>query len=284
MSKKWYDLVIEMVDGVKDDAVKYAPEILGVTGITLGGVTSYLAYKKRKDVEEILDMVEEAKEEDIEVPGMVVGVDIAKTMAPVFVTGMTALVCLYSSYKIQHNRIVGLTGALSIVTGQLNSFREKYKQIHGVKKAQEFFAPVEKKEITELDSKGKEKQVIKDVKISSNWMDGIWWNASEQSVSDDNDYNKQMIDTITSGLVLENFNRALTVNKVLAAYDCELVRGGGDYGWLAQDFTVDVTVVNFYDEVKEEYTKDFYIHWPIPTYLLTSAEAKSEMQQDLSVY
>lgn len=284
MSKKWYDVVVEMVEGVKDDAVKYAPEILGITGVTLGGVTSYLAYKKRKDVEDILDMVEEAKEEDIEVPGMVVGVDIAKTMAPVFVTGMTALVCLYSSYKIQHNRIVGLTGALSIVTGQLNSFREKYKQIHGVKKAQEFFAPVEKKEVTELDSKGKEKQVIKDVKISSNWMDGIWWNSSEQSVSDDNDYNKQMIDTITSGLVLENFNRALTVNKVLAAYDCELVRGGGDYGWLAQDFTVDVTVVNFYDGVKEEYSKDFYIHWPIPTYLLTSAEAKSEMQQDLSVY
>lgn len=284
MSKKWYDLVIEMVDGVKDNVVKYAPEILGVTGVTLGGVTSYLAYKKRKDVEEILDMVEEAKEEGIEVPGMVVGVDIAKTMAPVFITGMTSLVCLYSSYKIQHNRIVGLSGALSIVSGQLNSFREKYKQIHGVKKAQEFFAPVEKKEVTELDSKGKEKQVIKDVKISSNWMDGVWWNASEQSVSDDPDYNKQMINTITSGLVLENFNRAITVNKVLAAYDCELVRGGGDYGWLAQDFTVDVTVVNFYDEDKGEYTKDFYIHWPIPTYLLTSAEAKSEMQQDLSVY
>ena len=136
---------------------KNSPLILTTLGIGGLGATAYLTYKASDRIETIVTDVEEANEHNEPLDRAAVIRDLAGALALPATVGIASAGALVASYKIQHNRVTVLSGALTAVANEYTRYQKKYGQVHSEKKANDFFN-TEKKEI-EVEGKDGQKKV-----------------------------------------------------------------------------------------------------------------------------
>ena len=249
---------------------KYAPEILLGAGIVGGGVTAYLAYKAAPKVEEVLDQVEEAEAEGVEVPKSVIVIDVAKKMAPAIATGVASFACLVGSYKIQANRIASVTGALGVAVREIKLIKDKYVEKYGEEKAKEFFKRTKKEKVVRKTKDGKVEEVIEEVAIPNTYHDGALFNRdSDQYASDDPEYNEVFVQGVISELEARAFvshTGVIELNEVLDAFGFDPVFRGATFGWITTSSTLglDYEIINVYNKDKAVNEPMIYIKWTTP--------------------
>lgn len=243
---------------------KYSPEILLVTGIGSGIGAGYFTYKKSTKVHEYLDNVEKLQKDGIDVSKKEIIKDVGKEMAVPLVLTITSVTAVIASYKIQNNRILGLSAALSATTAEYTRFQNRTKEVVGDKKYEEIRKPVV--ETTEKDEDGKD---IKKTTPVDTIFDGVWWKNSDFAVSDDFDYNMQYIESLKSQLELAAFNKnGLVLNEVLETLGMDKTREGALLGWIDDvtfGFEPEIVHVTGEDGKKKA---EIYLRWESkPSYI-----------------
>ena len=244
---------------------KYSPEILMVTGVALGGVAAYKAYKAAPKVEDVLDQVEEAQAEGIEIPKAVIAIDISKQLAPAIITGVGAIACVVGSYKIQKNRIIGLSSAVGMLTAEVKYQRDKYLREHGEEQFKKFFGPTEKKKVDTVNELGTHVQVVEEVQRPTNHLDGAWFSLSDQYVSDDHEYNEMFVKQQITRIDLRKFKKNhILVNEVLDLFGLSKTKAGAIFGWASDSLQIEAETIYVYNEITGVKVPQIYIHWNMP--------------------
>lgn len=253
---------------------KHSPAILTSIGVVGVGATAYFTYKAAPKVEAIIFEAREA-EEMSEEPGCIpvdrkqVVKDIAKEMALPVGTGLLSIGCFVWSYNIQAGRLTALSGAFSALSGSMEDFKSRYLEKYGEEALQEFLSPTRKESRTEVDAKGKEKEVLEDVKADDNinYMAGFWFSNSEEYYSDAHDYNLQWVNSRISQLEMKIFQEGvLLMNDVLENLGLERTRLGALLGWTT-NAGFDVRTYYLWNEVTQMREPQIYIHWSTPKYV-----------------
>ena len=247
---------------------KNSPLILTTLGIGGLGATAYLTYKASDRIETIVADVEEANEYNEPIDRAAVIRDLAGALALPATVGILSAAALVASYKIQHNRVTVLSGALTAVANEYTRYQKKYKQVHGEKKANDFFNTENKEiEVEGKDGKKKVKQVATAEKLRS--MTGEWYSNSTNYVRDDHEYNMMACDAAIRALEIKVFQKGqITMNELYEEFGLEETRQGALLGWSDSDFYVAATDgYNLYSEKYEENVKDIHLSWPVPTYV-----------------
>lgn len=243
---------------------KYSPEILLATGISSGVAAGYFTYKKSENVHQYLDNMERLKEEEgYEPTRKEIVLDISKELSIPIVLTIGSISAVVASYKIQNNRILGLSAALTATTAEYTRFQNRTKEVVGEKKYEEISHPVIKEKVE--NEEGKEIEKTTPVETL---FDGVWWNKSEFAVSDDYDYNMQYVESLKAQLELAQFNKnGLVLNEVLETLGMDKSRQGALLGWMGSSFGMEPEMVFVTDEFGKK-KKEIYIRWDSkPTYI-----------------
>ena len=254
------DLGIKALRTIK----KYSPEILLATGIGSGIAAGYFTYKKSENVHQYLDNMERLMEEEgYEPTKKELVIDISKELAIPIVLTIGSITAVVASYKIQNNRILGLSAALTATTAEYTRFQNRTKEIVGEKKYEEISHPVVKETVT--NEEGKEVETTTPVETL---FDGVWWKNSEFAVSDDFDYNMQYVESLKAQLELTQFNKnGLVLNEVLETLGMDKSRQGALLGWMGANFGMEPELVFVTDEYGKK-QREIYIRWDHkPTYI-----------------
>ena len=147
---------------------KNSPAIFTGLGIVGLGATAYFAYKSRDGVEEIIESVEEAREQGHDINRWEVTKDLAGVLALPVTTGLLSGACIITAHRIQNQRIGALSSALLAQQARNVYFEQKYKKQHGEEEYQKFITPMETETQTVVDAKGKEKKVEVDIRQDTN--------------------------------------------------------------------------------------------------------------------
>lgn len=247
---------------------KYSPEILLALGMAGTGATVYATYKKSPQVNAYLDTVDERVEKGEEVSKKEIVKEVAKEMAIPAVLGIASFTAIVTSYKIQKDRIIGLSTAFASASLEYKAFQKRVVKEIGEEKFRQLMAPTKKKEITTVDKKGKEKKVIEDVKTKGNLIDGVWFSESDEYARDSHEYNMQYVDSVISQLELISFNKnGIVLNEVLEAFGMNKTRQGALLGWSDGSFNITKEIVYIYNEESQMREPQIYIHWSQPEYV-----------------
>ncbi len=253
---------------------KNSPAILVGAGVIGLGATAVLAYKSRKKVEIVVENIEAARERGEEINKMAVARDIAEAIYLPVTVGVASVGAILWSYKIQNNRIAVLASSLAVQRAQNIWFEKKYKEEHGEEAYNKFVTPTAQETYTEVDSKGKEKQSVKDVKADVDKTIGQWYSDSSEYYADDHSYNLAFIDSVNEKLQLIHFQRGyLQLNEVYDALGFERTRNGALLGWSAEDsFEIIKHVSNIGDPDMGETKEQIYVTWTRPQYIYGKVE------------
>ena len=259
---------------------KHSPAILTGAGIIGLGATAWLAYKSREKVEAVVENIEqqrelaEANQEEFVVDKLEVARDLTEAVYLPVVVGVASVTAIFMSYRIQNRRIAVLAGSLAASQLQNKLFEEKYKKTHGEEAYNKFILPVEEKEVTYTDDKGKTKKTVESVKQEVDKTTGQWYDESLEYVSDDHGYNVAMIDSVAEKLELILFQRGtLLLNEVREALGFERIRAGALLGWTSADsFNVEKVVTIMTDEKTGEMKEHIWVTWARPRYIYDEVE------------
>ena len=252
---------------------KNSPAILTGVGIVGLGATAYLAYKSRDKVEAIVEDIEQKRADEVEVDKVEVAKDIAEAIYLPVTVGALSVTAIFMSYRIQNNRIAILAGALASQQAQNMLFESKYRKQHGDEAFNKFRTTEEVEEVT-VDSKGKEKVTVKEIRSEVDKTLGQWYDESTEYASDDHIYNMAFIDSINERLQTILFQRgSLMLNEVREALGFERIRNGALLGWTTSDsFDLEKVVTNLGDENMGELKQQIYVTWTRPRYIYEEVE------------
>jgi len=256
---------------------KHSPAIFTGVGVVGLGATAYLAYKSRDKVEYVVEAVEERRENNEEVNKTEVAMAMAEAIYQPVVVGVASVTCILMAHRIQHKRILTLAGALAVEQSRNVYFEKKYRKQHGDEAYEKFIVPTEEVEVINVDSKGKEKKTVENVKMDIDKSIGQWYDESEEYVSDDHTYNLSYIDSVNDRLQTVMFQRGnLTLNEVREALGFERIRSGALLGWTTGDnFEIEKHVSNVNDEVNGEIKEHIWVSWSRPRYVFDEIDFNS---------
>lgn len=248
---------------------KNSPLILTGLGVIGVGATAFFTYKSRTRVEEIIEELEEDRENDIPVNRFEVAKDLTGALALPVLLGVGSACALILSYRIQNNRIVTLAGALAATTAEQTYFRAKYKKEHGQEAYDRFVTPTEEQEITRTDEDGKEVTTIEEIKKDVPGIYGEWFDQSTEYASDDHDYNMAYINSVNEKLSLVLFQKGyLQLNEVREALGFQRTRAGALMGWSSADtFEISTTVTKVTDPETGLFSPQIFVKWHEAKYI-----------------
>lgn len=255
---------------------KHSPAILTGAGIVGLGATAVLAYKARHKVEEVVEKIEQDREDNVEVNKMEVAVALTEALYLPVAVGTLSMTAIFASYKIQNNRIMTLAGALAAQQARNKFFEAKYKRVHGEEQYGQFMAPTEEEEVEtgKFNKDGSAKTKIQEVQAEMDKTVGQWFEDSTEYAADDHSYNMAVIDAAEEKLQTILFQRgSLLLNEVREALGLERIRAGALIGWTTSDsFSLNKSVVNFGDKEKNDLKSQIWVSWSTPRYIYEDVE------------
>lgn len=276
-------------ENIKFQADKHSPEILLVSGLVAAGGAVVASYFARPKVDEALRKFEEAdnrvleaiellkegkitEEEALAIPApdkKKLVIDTAKAMALPIGLAVLSAGCLISSYRIQHMRLVGLSGAYAVLSNEFKDFKDKLAKEIGPEKVRDLIRPTRDIEKVTLDKKGNEVKEVEKIQGITNLQDGIWFSESDEYASDNHEYNLMFVESVISKLDLIAFSKgSLTVNDVLEEFGIDKRKHGAILGWPgSSNVRIDYEVSNIYNEKTQMREPQIYIHWEQPQWL-----------------
>lgn len=248
---------------------KHSPAIFTTVGIGGLAVTAVLAYKSRSKVEAVVEEIEEKRENNEEVNKFEVSRKLAEAVALPVTVGVLSCASILMAHKIQNKRIATLASALAAQQARNIYFEKKYREQHGDEEYNKFVAPVARKEVVEVDGKGKEKKTVTEVKAEIDKTIGQWFEDSADYASDDHTYNVAFINSVNEHMQTVLFQRGhLLLNEVLDALGFERNRSGALLGWsTADNFDINKSVVNVEDPITGEIKPSIYVSWTTARYI-----------------
>lgn len=252
---------------------KHAPLMLTAAGIVGLGATAYFSYKAKSRVEEIVDDIEERRDNDEEVSRFEIVRGITGAIALPVVTGTLSVAAIGASYLIMNNRVTSLAGALAASTAENEYFRRKYIAQHSEAEYNEFMN-TEEETVKSVDDNGEVTEETKIARVSKERLSGRWFSESTQFTTDDHEYNMAFIQSKIDELDLKMFRRGnLTLNEVLDALGFDRERSGMALGWTTGDsFRIETTVSNFEDPATGDFKPEIYVSWTKPHYIYEDVE------------
>ena len=247
---------------------KNSPAIFTGLGIVGLGATAYFAYKSRDGVEEIIESVEEAREQGHDINRWEVTKDLAGVLALPVTTGLLSGACIITAHRIQNQRIGALSSALLAQQARNVYFEQKYKKQHGEEEYQKFITPVETETRTITDEKGKEKKVEVDIRQDTNDTVGEWFDKSSEYAEDDHSYNVSFIEAVNEKMQTRLFQKGhLLLNEVRDELGFERSRAGQLFGWSTADvFDIQRIVTN--ERTPEgDIVPQIWVTWSTPKYI-----------------
>lgn len=258
----------EKLQNAGKSIAKNSPAIFTGLGIVGLGATAYFAYKSRDGVEEIVDGVEAAREEGHEVDRWEVTKDLVGVMALPITTGVLSGACIVTAHRIQSKRIGALSSALLAQQARNLYFEQKYKKEHGEEKYKKFITPTAEERSMVKDSKGKEKEVIKEVRTEADGTVGTWFDQSLEYAEDDHTYNKRFIESVNEKMQTRLFQKGhLLLNEVRDELGFPRTPNGNLMGWsTAEVFNIETAVMNEKDE-EGNIKPQIWVFWSTPKYV-----------------
>lgn len=243
---------------------KHSPALLLTAGIVGFGATVYLAYKARPEVEKVVSRVENDKELGVEVDTREVAKDLSKALALPLITGALSTLSIIASYKIQYNRILGLSSALAAAQHINEKFQENYITKHGEDEYKEFLTETEQ-EVTDDEGNVTVEKIRNDMDKSF----GMWYEDSEFYFADDHTYNIAFIDSCIQSLDLKLFAKGnILLNEVLDKLGLPRTRSGALLGWSTSEyFNIEKIVYNQKNPVTGEIVPQIFLKWTTPKYV-----------------
>jgi len=253
---------------------KNSPIILTVVGVVGLGATAVFSYKSSKKVEVIVEKMEDAQANSVELNRVELGKEIIGAVALPVVTGLLSITAIGLSYHIQHNRLGALAAALASSTAEQLFYKEKYIAENGKEKAKRFYSPTNEATMTVVNEDGEQEDVMAQIRKDIPSTHGVWYDQSSEYVIDDHAYNMQYIRSCEESLQLKMFGTGwLRMNEVLDKLGMERTRAGELLGWsTAQDFSMDLTVTNVYNEKTGTFDPQIYIQWSTPKYIYDNVD------------
>lgn len=284
-------------------AAKHSPLLLTVGGVLGLGATAYLAYKSAGKVEKITEAIEDRRAQEAEIDGLMqipvrdlteeqetkikeftpvkrteVVRDLAGALALPVVTGTLSVCSIALGYYILNNRLLNVAASLATATAENVFYRQKFEKKYGKEQAQEFYTPDTQRSEIVMNENGKEEEVIKNDKHTKKILNGVWFDQSENYVSDDHQYNLAQIKSAEEHCSLKLFRAGvLRLNEVRDALGVQRSKDGEAVGWTTSDtsFFLSETIhresTKMVDpETGEIVIKDLpqiYISWPTPHYI-----------------
>lgn len=282
---------------------KNSPIILTVVGVVGLGATAVFSYKSSKKVEVVVSKLEDRRKDeeqamrwqsmldsgsqltDLETGALAhinanpidrveLGKEIIGAVALPVLTGLLSITAIGLSYHIQNNRLGALAAALASSTAEQLFFKEKYIAENGKEKAKRFYSPTNEATMTVVNEDGEQEDVMAQIKKDIPSTHGVWYDKSSEYVIDDHAYNMQYIRSCEESLQLKMFGTGwLRMNEVLDKLGLERTRAGELLGWsTAQDFAMDLTVTNVYNEKTGTFDPQIYIKWSTPKYIYDNVD------------
>lgn len=254
---------------------KHAPLMLTAAGIVGLGVTAYLAYKAKDRVNEIVEDLEERRENDEDINRFEVVRGLTGALALPVVTGIVSVGAIAASYVIMNRRVSSLAGALAVSTAENEYFRRKYIAEHSEEEYNRFMNTEEKvhQEIDEEtgEVKSEETEVVR---VDTERLRGRWFSSSTEYASDDHGYNLATLQAAKDKLDLIMFRRGyLTLNEVLDTLGFDRERSGFALGWTTTTgFNLDWTTTEF--DLQHELVPQLYVSWSKPSYIYDQVETE----------
>lgn len=250
---------------------KYSPQILLGVGVVAGAAGVYLACRATIKAEDAIYTYTEAKEyineakekgeslaneygetvpyseedakDDMKKLTMVTVGSIAKAYAPAAGVLALSLTCFLSSYGVLHKRNVAVTAAYNALDAAYKKYRANVVEAYGeeVDENLKIGRVTQKIETIEVDEKGKEKKVKKEVKVLKNPNDVSTFaryfdQGATNQWKNDPDYNLMFIkQTQAYCNQLLHSRGYLFLNEVYDALGFARVPEGQAVGWLLED-------------------------------------------------
>ena len=164
---------------------KHSPAIFTTVGVVGLGTTAYLAYKSRDKVQAVVEDIEEKRENGEEVNKFDVAKDLVEATYLPITVGVLSVGSIVMSHRIQRKRILTLSGVLAAEQARNLYFEKKYRKEHGDEAYVKFTTPTDEVENVEVNSKGKEKVTVHQIKKDVDHTIGQWYDESEEYASDD---------------------------------------------------------------------------------------------------
>ena len=253
---------------------EHSPLIFTAAGVVGLGATAYLAFKAKPKVEAIVEDMENDRLNNVEIDQVEAGKQLIGALALPVITGTLSCVSIILAYKIQNDRILVLSESLAMATATMLQRSNKYKEMHGEESFTEWIAPTEKETTITTDKKGKEKEVITDIKKESIQADGVWFSQSSESSLDDHVYNMQYVRNAKENLELRLFQKGtILLNEVYDELGIKRTRMGQLMGWTTgDDFQIDPRVTMMGNQDKGEAIEQIYVTWTYPRYIFEDVE------------
>ena len=243
---------------------KNSPAIFTGLGIVGLGATAYFAYKSRDGVEEIVEGVEEAREQGNDINRFEVVKDLVGVLALPVTTGILSGACIITAHRIQNQRIGALSSALLAQQAKNLYFENKYKKEHGQEEYEKFITPTVEEEV--VDEDGEKTTITK--RGNLNDIHGSWFDKSSEYVSDDHTYNIATIEAANDKMQARLFQKGhLLLNEVRDALGLPRDPRGQLMGWSTADmFQIQRTVFNDTDE-EGNIIPQIWVYWPAAKYI-----------------
>lgn len=247
-------------------AKKHAPLGLTVAGIVGLGVTAYLTYKARPEIEVIVDEMEDKRANNEPIDKVDVAMKTGKALLLPATVGIASALAIYGAYHIQNNRIKALSGALAIAADRFNEARKRSVDMIGEEETQKIFEPL--REEVRTDENGEE-QVVTVSPQEPNDMKEVYFSKSSEYVEDDMYYNLSYVEAASKRLENRIFQTGmLTLNQLRQELGFPKIKQGDMLYWTDVDFYIfHQAVGSFWDEKRQMAKDDVRISWPMPKYL-----------------
>lgn len=259
---------------VSGKLAQHSPAIFTGIGVVGLGATAYLAYKSRDKVETVVNEIERKNDLEVPVSKVEVARDIAEAIYQPVLVGAASVTCILLAHRIQHKRILTLSGALLIEQTRNVYFEKKYRKQHGDDAYSKFIVPTDEVEHVDVDKNGKKKFTVQEVKKEVDKTIGQWYDQSDEYASDDHTYNVALIDSINDRMQNVLFQRGtLTLNEVREALGFERIRAGALLGWTSGDsFEIEKHVSAIGDVEMGESKEQIWVTWSRPKYIYDAVE------------
>lgn len=253
---------------------KNSPAIFTGLGIAGLGGTAYLAYKSKDKVEEVVEAIEYNRSKELPIDKVEVAKGLAEALYQPVLMGTASVTCILLAQKIQNNRIKTLIGVVAVEQARNIYFESKYKKENGEEAYAKFIVPTDEVETVEVNSKGKEKITVQQVKKDIDQTIGQWYDESSEYVSDDHTYNVSYIDSVNERLQTLLFQRGtLLLNEVRESLGFERIRAGALLGWTSSDsFSIEKVITMLGEEELGEPKEQIWTSWSRPRYIYDDME------------
>lgn len=251
---------------------KNSPAILTGVGVVGLGATGWFAYKSAAKVEVVVADIEYIRDNNLEFDRVQLTKNIIGAVALPIALGAATILCFAASYKIQNNRILGLTGALAANMAERAYYEAKFKSDYGEEEHKKFMTPVTREERT-FNKDGEEVTEEVSIQDDSGGLTGNWYKNSEYYTSDDHRYNQSQITSTANKLDLILFRRGhLLMNEVNDELGFPRTRMGNLLGWkTSTGFNIEQEVTNCLNEAGE-LRPEIFVRWTTPVYVYETIE------------